>query len=1239
MLHTITLSVSNVVVMAHPRLTRSNRSLSLKSNASQDKILFELEQLKYSFKEALRLSLRSTVSRSPGQGDNADARVSRNLHKLAAAARQFHSAASSTSGTTRYGSSNVSWRALSLFGDFPEHKQQRVRDFIDHQLHYTGSVSACSGRDTPVRVVSPPPSPSAVPKPLATSHPVAAVSPLLETAQAAVVDDVDEDEDDESDDEQEYFDGLQELARDRMVRRDYPKAIDFLTQAMARDVGATSTGNEFRDLQILLALCHFLQGNWKSAEPIVASLSRTLDEMTCNLLHALALSHLFEYSFDEALKTCRKSMSGKKKLLKASTPGLGAYPESDFSETVALFATIYHMRGDPIHAEIYHRRLPGNFKYKHPTRVIDYIYQHSRVLPILLGIDAVVPSSNDSGYSEDDNGPFTDQPVEMPCAEYLKARALCRKPTVLESPLRTRFAFFERYESDTSKLVVEQEEDAASPTDSGIAMDADDEESAKPQDDAQDETQHVDESQHEIAPVPRSVPKRRLTRMFTSRRPQGRATDVRPVDADATSPESPALPASRWNMFAFASPKKLLRKKSTGFSSPETEFPTTTRRSKTLRLGAMELTLRRSRAPNRPRNMVGWRGMPASGKAGGLGGSSSDEWLFTPYWKPCHYAASIADEHCVQTYQENPYALPMQPYPGDPASLAGRGASVYPHSVFEFPASPIDTSKCNDGSTIVASEQPVQSSSSEESDATRSELLVLERPSELSTTEILPARDVGEYIRSKIDAYKQQRHYEDPIRFDPSGVAAAVQYKPYRPCQGGGSCRCDLRDTERPTEPCDVMSSFAGLLSTCTSGQLGTRDERVSHPEPHALTTGDVVAVAPLRRLPDIAEESPAAEDRSTSTPKPAAHKMSSDDLWSLIRRMAGALASLPGPEDPAKQRAARSELVTISGLLVGISNDAVLAKDLKRIISSLDVDEGASGDDASDSGYESGSPRSRPAPKLVIPARGSPVAEAVPSVVSVDLQQKHQGPKIDLEVIRGLLDGISGESVLVSDLRRILVSLDARREMSPRSAVGSPTQATEEPAPTERSAIRTMSGGGSAQEGCAAPALLRAMPSFVAGDDAKFMYRRLDEPAAGDDDESEEKRVSAVGEEIETGNDGGSVVVETTGLCRALSFVAGLEDRLPVPGEADQQKAASLSGEEEGEPGIGDGLQAGLEEPGEAVEPVVKKQVVWALEDEEASSLGGELRRFEEGKKGMRSALAWIRKIRVGGRGSFRLK
>lgn len=721
--------------------------------------------------------------------------VSRNLHKLAAAARQFHSAASSTSGTTRDGS-NGSWPALSLIGDFPDHRRERVTEFVEHQLHYPSPASVVSGQRTPSRVNSPFPSLPIVQSPIAVAPAVATVVTVLEPAEG----ESESDEDDEAEDEREYFDGLEELARDRILNRDYGKAIEFLDQAMARDIGTASTGNEFRELQTQLALCHFFQEDWRKAEPIVERLAEDLDEVACNLLHALALSYLSVYSLDSALKICRKAMNGKKRLLKTSPGGCDSDPESDYAETVALFTMIHQMSGDPIRAEIYHRRLPDVFEYKHPASTLDFIVEHPRLLRIVLGDD--VPASLSFRARS--------TALQLPREE---ATNLCRKGTIADSPLRTRFAFFERYENDTSKHVVAGPCAVSSPvcpTDSGSDMDAADEispiESSPggrplPRDGIPNLAPN---SSGKATPRPNALPKRTGTRIFTSRRPRRPASDD-DLGAGATqSPGTAITPSARWfkagNKFGFTRSKTLLRRRTNDNASGSESPPQMAKRTKTLRLGTIELTLRKMSGPCQTQGV--------QDSVPGISPADGDEEYMTTS-RHAHLGASAGPFECPSSPDTaRPGRCVVLGQPGRPSDAASSrlpslNTRVGSHThVASVPPPELITRLAVGPKTT-----PIMTS------ALSVELPVTEKPLELHDHSLSPIDIINNYFSNKWESFRMGSPSGETS--SSAAVTPTELVHTNRPSRGRCSAAGSLETT--PISQSHVASSLAVLLGEAAS--------------------------------------------------------------------------------------------------------------------------------------------------------------------------------------------------------------------------------------------------------------------------------------------------------------------------------------------------------------------------------------------------------------------------------------
>ncbi|RYP34024.1 hypothetical protein DL767_004466 [Monosporascus sp. MG133] len=421
-------------------------SLSLRNSASQEKVLLELDRLKSSIDEALRAAVCPVGGFIHVPNDRSDARVARNLRNLAEAAKHFHSAASSTASTI-HDDSVAPWHgrsgcAPSSVGDLPPFRRERVEEFVRGvSTHSPGEQTPLYSRSFGRRS-----------RPHYDSQWSSSLVHALERARVSVPaatntrqEEEEEEEEEDDGDEAEYermvLGSLEELAKANIKIQDYPKAIEFLNEAMRRGVGSSPDNPDFRHFQIKLVLCYFLHRQWEQAEPIISSLAKTgprEDLTVSNLLHALSLAHLSKYSFDKALTACKDALRVKKRLLKK-----GVIEPSEYGITLGLMSTIFDMTGDYIRAEVFQRQLPEGFLYKHPSSEIDFVMGNTHLLQTVLG-----------EYTPDFGTPTANKPE---CYEMDAGLTYPAPPSPQEehvSPLKTKFDQHQRYEIDTAKEVV-----------------------------------------------------------------------------------------------------------------------------------------------------------------------------------------------------------------------------------------------------------------------------------------------------------------------------------------------------------------------------------------------------------------------------------------------------------------------------------------------------------------------------------------------------------------------------------------------------------------------------------------------------------------------------------------------------------------------------------------------------------------------------------------------------------------
>ncbi|KAH8812018.1 hypothetical protein F5884DRAFT_299418 [Xylogone sp. PMI_703] len=358
-------------------LSAMNVSFSLRGNAAQDTILLELGKLKITIEESLRAAVSHGSGLSHTLVDPSDTRVSTNLRNLARAAQNFHSSASSTASTLRgtYGTmpgNDQSDTAMSIRGGLgltPD-KREQIQQYLRRTQH--------ANKRSPSKRVH-------------NAH-VISVGPLVAEASDEEQDysDISEMEDDldEADNETEYellfLSGLEKVAKESMLKQNFGKAETFLEKAIQRHMESSSGDTDFKQLQIQLAMCYFLQRKWRLAEPLVTSIAKSrtkLDPVTCNLLHTLALAHLSEFRFERAVTVCKQALQGKRRLKRT----LGTRYMTECSETLGLLATIYDIKGDPIDAEVLRQTISPEFTYEHPLDEVEFIAKHPFLIPDVFG--------------------------------------------------------------------------------------------------------------------------------------------------------------------------------------------------------------------------------------------------------------------------------------------------------------------------------------------------------------------------------------------------------------------------------------------------------------------------------------------------------------------------------------------------------------------------------------------------------------------------------------------------------------------------------------------------------------------------------------------------------------------------------------------------------------------------------------------------------------------------------------
>lgn len=479
------------------------RSLSLRGNATQDSILYELARLKRSIEQSLQVALCHNDGFSHTLGDPFDTRVAENLRNLARAAQNFHSSASSTASSIHDANKISDWKvqsdaAMSVRGTLTPNKREQIHQYLDQtQLETTR-------------------------KPL--QHSPNSIAPSVEPLSKDAVDEND-DLNDEVEFESLFLSGLEEVSKQSMLKQDFKKAETFLEKAIQIHIGLASEDSDFKHLQISLIICYFFQHKWRLAEPLITGIAKSranLDAVVCNLLHALALAYLSDYRFDDAIKVCRQALRGKKKMKET----FGASYESDYNETLGLLATIHDIKGDLLYPEVLRRTIPQDFTYCHPFNEVEFIGKHSIIFQDIFGGDTPPNWGQAQAWGQ--------QPIiaELPGVNIVtpieeKAEVSPSNPRENTKPetLHIQLDLYEKFEADTSKEVIISIPSSASDSDEtggGISSSANSDISSR--------------ATSRLGLVPKRSFTRSITRLLGSVRSRSTVSSE-----DLTVPQSPEL--------------------------------------------------------------------------------------------------------------------------------------------------------------------------------------------------------------------------------------------------------------------------------------------------------------------------------------------------------------------------------------------------------------------------------------------------------------------------------------------------------------------------------------------------------------------------------------------------------------------------------------------------------------------------------------------------------------------------
>ncbi|TQV97350.1 hypothetical protein IF1G_04590 [Cordyceps javanica] len=343
-------------------------SVSLQSNASQDRILLELEKLKDYIEDAVRIANRSPVGTRSSLAALSETEAAKNLQCLAKAAECFHSSATTTVGSS-LGGSVADWApparetASSIAGLSPL-RTQLLHDYIqntDQEPNVFAATITEARESHPIELSE---YLNADESAELTENPSVPMEPTLDADFERSL---------------QVFAVLEDFAIEKMKIGAFDAAATYLNEALALKIGRVPDTKVQMRIQTRLGICYVLQRKIPEARNVVSSLERInglRNREVLHLMHALAMVYFAEQNFEQARALCTKVIDAKTELLGK------LHPETLTS--VGFMWYLYDKYDMPVLLEATRRRFPEGYEYKHPESEFDFLAQHAMLLPAIV---------------------------------------------------------------------------------------------------------------------------------------------------------------------------------------------------------------------------------------------------------------------------------------------------------------------------------------------------------------------------------------------------------------------------------------------------------------------------------------------------------------------------------------------------------------------------------------------------------------------------------------------------------------------------------------------------------------------------------------------------------------------------------------------------------------------------------------------------------------------------------------
>jgi hypothetical protein len=312
----------------------------MQANATQKQMSNKLNDIHLGIgkiENALLLEFRMNASPADIKEDNDQ--VSKTLTKLARAAHSFHSSASTV---ITGGKRSTIWEGSIMGEPLGQEQLRTIQNWIPRPR-----ATDFLGKDEGEDISSTP----------GSDH-LLAGQPLWSPGSLVTkVGESESESDTDSDTEADMITRFHDFAIANYNNGNYPKAEIYFSKVIAKSAKRSNSGVDLTKVQIMQAYVCGAQDKWPEVEKILHGLavSGSADESLSSAVnHTLALIHLQERSYADAIRFCKRARSSRRKILGKSDPF--------FYESMLLLARIHEFEGDSAEADVCRTFVPKEWR-------------------------------------------------------------------------------------------------------------------------------------------------------------------------------------------------------------------------------------------------------------------------------------------------------------------------------------------------------------------------------------------------------------------------------------------------------------------------------------------------------------------------------------------------------------------------------------------------------------------------------------------------------------------------------------------------------------------------------------------------------------------------------------------------------------------------------------------------------------------------------------------------------------